>query len=94
MNSQILYVGLGAACLVMLVAIFWLTAVKGKPLQVPGVTKPEPSPSVPVLAPSHDQLFMTHVAPVFEDKLNKELTAKQAEALYNAYKGVKIEVKS
>jgi len=73
----------------MLVGIIYQLS-KGK--SVAGIT-PRPAP-VPVLPPSHDQLFMMHVAPVFEDKLHKELTAKQAEALYAAYKGVKIEIKS
>lgn len=85
------YLGLGVAIAVMLVAIAWLVSTRRV---VVSATPAPQRPVLPVLAPSHDQLFMSHVAPVFEDKLNKELTAKQADALYNAYKGVKIEPKS
>jgi hypothetical protein len=92
MNSQLLYYILVGACVLMAIGIVYQLS-RGK--SVAGIRyEPEKPDPVPVLPPSHDQIFMKHVAPVFEDKLNKELTAKQAEALYNAYKGVKIEVKS
>lgn len=84
-----MYIVLGVACVVMLLGIIYQLS-RGK--SVAGIT-PRPAPT-PVLPPSHEQLFMRHVSPVFDDMIDKERTAEQTKALYAAYKGVKLEIKS
>lgn len=84
MNTQVYYWLLIGAIVLMLVAIIWQLS-RGRGVSVGGV-KVIQAPS-PVLPPSQDQRVRDHVAPIFDDMIDKERATAVATRLYNAYKG-------
>lgn len=70
-----------AACVVMGVLIAWRLA-QGKSISVS-----IPKLSAPVLPPSQGQKVRDHVAPIFDDMIDKERADTVAYRLYQAYKG-------
>lgn len=83
------YIGLGVAIAVMVVAIMWLISTR----RVTVSATPAPRKS-PLLEQSFEQKVRDHITPTFDDMIDKENAKRVAEALYAAYKGVKIEPKS
>lgn len=86
------YLGLGVAIAVMLVAIAWLISTRR--VTVSATPAPPPKSRTPLLEQSFEQRVRDHITPTFDDMIDKENAKRVAEALYAAYKGVKIEPKS
>lgn len=82
-----LYLGLGLAILGVIIAIAWLVSTR----RVTVSATPQPPQVLPMLQPSDDQRVRDIIAPVFNDMIDKEHAKRVSTAMYEAYKGVKLD---
>lgn len=82
MNSTMYWV-IGAGIVILAIAIV-LQLARGRGVTVAGVKVVRDKG--PILDKSHDQLVRDHIAPVFEDLIDKERAEVVKDKLFSAYK--------